>query len=115
MEIIQWCKMQIMCLLILVYIGCTYIKEGNTLRRITKNSYCNLFFDVDFVVAEIAVLFDAITACTVTFPDKVPRLVNLLLHLGMFVSYEIFVALLLWYWVSVTVGIPKNKWIRIIL
>lgn len=29
-------------------------------------------------------------------------------------SYEIFVALLLWYWVSVTVGIPKNKWIRII-
>ncbi len=114
MEIIQWCKMQIMCLLILVYIGCTYIKEGNTLRRITKNSYCNLFFDMCFVVAEIAVLFDAITACTVNFLDKVPRLVNLLLHLGMFVSYEIFVALLLLYWVSVTVGIPKNKWIRII-
>ncbi|MGN1099841.1 MAG: hypothetical protein ACI4S9_05810, partial [Christensenellales bacterium] len=86
MEIIQWCKMQIMCLLILLYIGCTYIKEGNYLKKVTKNSYCNSFFDVCFVVAEIAVLFDAITACTVNYTDTVPRIINLILHLGMYVS-----------------------------
>lgn len=34
------------------------------------------------------------------------------LHLGMFVSYELFIALLCLYWVSVTVGIPKSRWIR---
>lgn len=65
MEIIQWCKMQIMCLLMLAYIGCIYIKEGNDLKKTAKKSYCNVMFDILFVVAEIAVLFDAITACTV--------------------------------------------------
>lgn len=114
MEIIQWCKMQIMCLLILIYIGCTYIKDGNYLKKVTKSSYCNSFFDVFFVVAEIAVLFDAITACTVNYLDKVPRLINLLVHLGMFVSYEIFISLLFWYWVSATVGIPKKRWIKVV-
>ena len=34
------------------------------------------------------------------------------MHLGMFVTYELFVALLFWYWVSVTVGIPKGKWVK---
>ncbi|MDY3917525.1 MAG: HD-GYP domain-containing protein [Candidatus Limivivens sp.] len=113
MEIIQWCKMQIMCLLILVYIGRIYIKEGNYLKNATKRSYCNVFFDVNFVIAEIAVLFDAITACTVNYLEIVPRTINLAVHLGMFVSYEIFIALLFWYWVSVTVGIPKRRWIRV--
>lgn len=36
MEIVQWCKMQIMCLLILMYIGYTYIKEGNYLNKAAK-------------------------------------------------------------------------------
>ena len=113
MEIIQWCKMQIMCLLILAYIGCTYIKEGNYLNKASRKSHCNPFFDTSFVVAELAVVFDAITACTVNYLDRVPRLINLLTHLGMFVSYEIFIALLCWYWVSVTVGISKKRWLRI--
>ena len=113
MEIMQWCKMQIMCLLILFFIGCTYIKEGNDLEKATKKSYCNWLFDINFVVAEIAVLFDAITACTVNFLDAVPRSLNLLLHLGMYVSYEVFIALLFWYWVSATVGIPKGSWVKV--
>lgn len=70
MEIVQWCKTQIMCLLILAYIGCTYIKDGSYLNKVTKKSNCNPFFDANFVVAEIAVLFDAITACTVNYLDK---------------------------------------------
>ena len=114
MQIIQWCKMQIMCLLILAYIGCTYIKDGNYLKKAAKKSYCNAFFDAAFVAAEFAVLFDAITACTVNFLNQVPEAINLLVHLGMFVSYEIFITLLCWYWVSVTVGIPKQKWLKII-
>lgn len=110
--ILQWCKMQIMCLLILVYIGLVFIKEGNTLNKITQKSNCNKLFDLDFIAAEFAVLFDGITACTVNLLDRIPRTVNLLVHLGMFVSYEIFVTLLFWYWISVTVGIPKRKWVK---
>ena len=110
--ILQYCKTQIMCLLVIAYVGVLYIKDGETLNRLTKKSHCNKIFDALFVVAELALLFDGLTACTVNYPDHVPRIVNLLTHLGMFVFYEIYVALLFWYWVSVTVGIPKRKWIK---
>ena len=61
-------------------------------------------------MSEQAVLFDGITACTINYLEQVPWILNLILHLGMFVTYEIFVTLLFWYWVSVTVGIPKGKY-----
>ena len=112
MIILQWCKMQIMCLLILTYIGIIYMREGKQLNGITKKSNCNPTFDALFIVSELAVLFDGITACTINFLDQVPRIVNLLLHFGMFVSYEIYMLLLFWYWVKTTVGIPKRKWIK---
>ncbi len=112
MIILQWCKTQVMCLLLLMYIGITFIREGNNLNRITQKSNCNHIFDWLFIVSEVAVLFDGITACTVNYLDEIPRIVNLLMHLGMFVSYEIYVALLFWYWISVTIDIPKKKWIK---
>ena len=109
MILLQWCKTQIMCLLILSYISLVFIREGNHLNRLTQKSNCNSIFDAFFVVSELAVLFDGITACTINFLEQVPRIVNLLLHLGMFISYEMYVTLLFWYWISVTVGIPKRK------
>lgn len=114
MEILQWCKMQVMCLLILIYVGIMAIKEDANQKKITKKLNCNKFFDLMFVVAEIAVLFDGITACTVNFISQVPDFVNRLLHLGMFVGYEIFISLLFLYWLSVTVGIPKRKLLKAI-
>ena len=113
MIILQYCKTQIICFLILAYIGILFIKEGNGINRLTKKSSCNSIFDALFIMSELAVLFDGITACTVNFQEQVPKVVNLLLHMGMFVSYEIVVALLFWYWVSVTVGIPKKKWTKV--
>lgn len=112
MIILQWCKTQVMCLLLLMYIGIIFIREGNSLNRITQKSNCNRIFDWFFIVSEVAVLFDGITACTVNYLDEIPRIVNLLMHLGMFVSYEIYVVLLFWYWISVTIDIPKKKWIK---
>lgn len=112
MIILQWCKTQIVCFLILSYIGILYINEGNNLKKYQKIK-CNRIFDALFIVSELAVLFDGITACTINFLDRIPRGVNLLVHLGMFVLYEIYVTLLFWYWISVTTGIPKEKWIRV--
>lgn len=112
MIILQWCKTQIMCLMILVYIGMIYIKEGNSLNRITRKSNCNSIFDALFIVTELAVFFDGLTACTINFLDQVPRWLNLLFHLGMFVSYELFVTLLFLYWVYKISGKPKRKWTR---
>lgn len=110
MLLLQWCKTQIMSLLILSYIQLMYAREARSLDRVTKKSNRNFLFELSMVTADIALLFDGVTACTVNLLEQVPRTVNLLLHLGMYVSYEIFVALLFWYWVSVTVGIPKGTW-----
>lgn len=112
MIVLQWCKTQIMCFLILIYIGILFIREGNNLNRLTQKANCNHIFDVVFIMSELAVFFDGFTACTVNYLGQIPKVLNYLAHLGMYVSYEIFVALLFWYWVSVTVGIPKGKWVK---
>ena len=112
MMIWQWCKIKVMALLILACIEIIYTKEGWNLNRLTKKQNCNIVFDLSLVTVNNAIFFDGLTACTVNLLDQVPRTINLLLHLGMYVSYEIFVVLLFWYWVSVTIGVPGRKWIR---
>lgn len=77
MMVLQWCKTQIICLLILAYIEIIYTKDGTNLNRITKKSNCNRIFDLSLVMANFAVLFDGITACTVNMLAFVPRSVNL--------------------------------------
>lgn len=113
MLILQYAKTQIMALLVLIYVGILYIIEGERLNKLMKKSNCNPFYSALYIVSEIAVLFDGITACTVNFLDTVPRTVNLLLHLGMFLSYELYVILLFLYWISVTVGLRKDKPARV--
>lgn len=110
MIVLQWCKTQVMCLLILAYVGIIFIRDGNQLKKVSPQAKCNTVFDLFFAVSELAILFDGITACTINFPDQVPNIVNLWMHLGMFLSYEIYAMLLFLYWVSATVGIPKVKW-----
>ena len=109
MMILQWSKTQIMSLLILMYVGILYIIEGNRLNRVTKKSNCNGIFSALYIVSEIAVLFDGITACTVNYHEQIPRIVNLLLHMGMFLSYQLYGAFLFLYWLSATIGIQKKR------
>ena len=108
MIILQYCKMQICCLLMLLYVGHIFVRESNYLNKITGHSACNRVFDIMFLFAELAVLFDGITACTVNFTEQIPRGLNLALHLGMFLSYDIYAILLFLYWMSATIGIPKR-------
>lgn len=114
MILLQWCKTQIMCLMILGYVGIVFIKEGKNLNAISPKTTCNRVFDIFYIVSEVAVLFDGITACTVNYPDTVPTPVNLLMHWGMYVAYEIYVTVLFWYWVSATTGMSKRKWIKVL-
>lgn len=110
MMILQWCKTQIMAFLVLVYVETVYAKEGISFNKLTGKRSCNKLFDASLYVSSFALIFDGVTACTVNMLDQVPRWVNQAAHFGMFASYEVFIALLFWYWVSVTVGIPKKKW-----
>ena len=89
MMIWQWCKIQVMAILILAYVRLIYTRDGWRLNRLTRRSNCNVLFDWSLVTADAAVLFDGATACTVNLLERVPGWVNLLLHLGMYVSYEV--------------------------
>lgn len=43
MIVLQWCKTQIMCLLILVYVGGIQIREGNNLKKLPPNQTATLY------------------------------------------------------------------------
>lgn len=109
MIVLHWAKTQLMFLLLLIYVGVLYIREGNRLNKITRKSGCNPVYSALFIISETAVLFDGITACTVNYTDSVPRTVNLILHLCFFISGELYSVLLFLYWVRATMGIPKDK------
>lgn len=110
MFILQWTKTQLMSLILLAFVGILYIREGRRLSAVTGKPSRNKLFSAVYITSFLGILFDGITAFTINRMDIIPWKINLILHLGMFVSYELYVAFLFWYWVSVTVGLPKVKW-----
>ena len=102
MLVLQWCKMQIICFMLLAYIGVNYIRSVNEFSGIIARGKSSKIFDFLFSISLIAVVFDGITACSVNFLDTVPTLVNQLLHLGMFVCYQLYVAFFFMYWYTKT-------------
>ena len=112
MMILSWCKTQLLAILIVAFLGIIYTREGRNLNQLTKRVYCNRLFDALLIAADFALAFDAATACTVNLLEQVSRGWNLAFHFGMYAAYEIFMALLFWYWMSVTIGIPKQPFVR---
>lgn len=105
----QYCKLQIGCLVIVLYIVCVYIKE--TLK---KNISCNPTYDLLMVFCPWAIILDGVTACTVNYLDVVPAWVNLCLH-GLF--YLLMVAVIVCsyvYMLEITAGLPKERWKKIL-
>ena len=58
MIILQWSKTQILCLMILIYIGINYIREGNRLNKISASFNCSPIFFFFYIITEVAVFFD---------------------------------------------------------
>ena len=52
MEVLSACKTQLMSLIILLYIGVLYIRDGNSLNRISGGNFCNKIF--------VSIIFDNI-------------------------------------------------------
>ena len=53
MELLSTCKTQLMSLIILLYIGILYIRDGNSLNKISGGNFCNKIFDALLIVADI--------------------------------------------------------------
>ena len=106
----QYCKLQIGCLIIVLYIVCVYIKE-TTQKKIP----CNPKYDILMCLCPWAIVLDGITACTVNHLDLVPGSVNLFLH-GLFFLLMVAVMVCTYvYMVDITTGIPKEKGRRVLM
>ncbi len=102
MEILISCKMQLTCLVILLYLGFILIRDG-------RGQECSKLFDALLVLAEFEVLFDGITAYTVNHPETVPPAVNMICHLCFFLLLDIVLYGVFIYFFHKTVGIPKDR------
>ena len=73
MTFLQWCKTQILAILVMAYIEIIYTREGYSLIRLSRQSFCNKLFDFSLTAANFALIFDAVTACSVNMLDTVSR------------------------------------------
>ena len=101
----EHCKLQIGCMLIILYIIFMYQKECRRYRQKHKFS----IFDAMLAVGIVSVLFDGLTAYTVNHLEMVNKTVNMLLHAGFLLSLDCFIFRLFVYMLSITAGLPKKK------
>lgn len=103
--ILEYCKLQIGCMLILLYIAFLYWKEQRRLRQKRKFT----MFDGLLMLGLFEVFFDGLTAYSVNHLDSVNVMLNRVLHAVFLSSIDSFIFLLFFYMLSITMGLPKKK------
>ena len=94
----QYYKLQMGCMMILLYIAFLYWKERGKYHKKHKPRV----FDYLLVVGIISVLFDGITAHTVNHPDVVAPMVNMICHMFFLLSFDTLIFLLFLYMRAIT-------------
>lgn len=100
----EYCKLQIGCLLIILYVTFLYVRE----RRAYKVKKKEPLFSWLFVMGILEIFFDGATAYTVNHLDQVPKAVNAVLHMCFLCSLDIITFLMFLYLLDITRGIPKS-------
>lgn len=101
----EYCKLQICCMLIILYIIFVYYKERYRLHQKSKSR----LFEALLWLSVVTLSFDGITAYTVNHLDSINGTLNRILHMCFLVSIDTFIFLLFIYVLSITAGIPKKK------
>lgn len=101
----EYCKLQIGCLIILMYIAFIYLIECRKYRLKLKET----FFDELIILGMTCVLLDALTAFTVNHPDIVNPLLNRILHMLFLISLDSVIFMLFLYMLLITGAFPKRK------
>ena len=104
----QYIKLQLGCMLAVLYIVITYIRT--TLK---SKIPCNWLFDGLMIAAPQAIFFDGLTAWTVNHTGLVPDMVNRIAHLFFFLVMDVTVIITALYMYDQLIGIRKNdlrKW-----
>ena len=105
----QNCKLQIGCMLIILYVMFIYIREKYMYRYKQKDK----MFEALVITGIIMIFFDGTTACTVNYLSVVLDILNRILHLCFLSNIDIFVFIMFLYMLDITKGLPKNKKVRL--
>ena len=100
----EYVKLQIGCLVIVLYLIVTYVRE-----TYYRNIPCNRFFDALMVVVSWEVVFDGLTAWTVNHLDIVPVMFNRFAHLIFLVLVDLLIIVTAMYMFEQTVGFGKKN------
>ena len=101
----EHCRLQFGCLVVLLYIGFTYLRECRQYHIKPKGAA----FDELFGLAFFCVMTDAATAYTVNHLDTVPPLLNTVLHAMFLVSLDLVIFALFLYMLSITDRMPRSR------
>lgn len=100
----EFCRLQIGCLAVLLYIALIYSKEYKH-RRL---SFKNTLFDEMLALGIISVIFDGATAYTVNCLDTVNPVLNTILHLLFLISLDAVIFVLFLYMLFITGSYPQK-------
>lgn len=102
--ILEYCKLQIGCMLILLYVAFIYWQESGRFRQQRKFT----IFDGLLLIGLTEIFLDGLTAYTVNHLESVNGVVNRVLHMLFLLSLDSFIFLIFIYMISITTGIPRN-------
>ena len=107
----DYCKVQIGCLLIVSYIIFIYYRECRKYHKRLSSS----IFDELMILGIVSIVLDGVTAVTVNYLDVVNITLNRILHLFFLLSIDTVIYTMFGYMIQMTDALPKSKVKRFIL
>ena len=107
----EYCKVQLGCLFIVLYIAFIYLRECKRYHKKLSSS----IFDELMWLGIASIILDGITAVTVNHLDTVNVVVNRILHMLFLISIDTVIYMLFSYMLKATGTLPKRKIGKIIL
>lgn len=105
---IEFSKLQIGCMLILLYVAFIYHRERVAYKVKKKETIFELLLNMGL----LSIAFDGVTAYTVNHLDTIPIIINDILHTCFLCSLDAMVFLIFMYVLDITRGIPKSGKVR---
>jgi len=96
-------KLQLGCLVILLYFIVNYVKETSK-----KTVGCSPYFDAIIIVAPWAVILDGLTAYTVNHRDCIPDYLNIIFHGAFLAVMSILTSVVFIYMMKQTIGFERH-------
>lgn len=108
---IEYSKLQIGCMLIVIYIALIYFRERYTYKVKKKE----IVFELLLFTGIFSIAFDGITAYTVNRSGQISTLENDVFHACFLCSLDAIVFLIFLYILDITRGLPEKRNMRILI